>query len=90
MVRDEVANYLEKTFLFNFDADITDSTDLFKAGIIDSHGYIQMMQFIQDAFHVEFSREELLSNVITSLSGIVASVEAKLTAARRHASRQRD
>jgi D-alanine--poly(phosphoribitol) ligase subunit 2 len=79
MVKSEVAKYLESKFLFQFDDDITESTDLFKAGIIDSYGYIQLMHFIQDKFRIKFSRDELLSNVLASLSGIVASVEVKLT-----------
>jgi len=78
MVKSQIVAYMERVFLVRFDADITDSTDLFKAGIIDSHGYIQLMQFIQRTFQVRFSRDELLSGVITSLSGIVGVVEAKL------------
>jgi len=78
MVKPELIKYLEETFLFQFDEDIDESTDLFKAGIIDSYGYIKMMQFIQARFEITFSKEELLSNVISSLSGIVASVEVKL------------
>jgi acyl carrier protein len=78
MIKSEIAEYMEKTFLFEFDADITESTDLFKAGVIDSYGYIRLMQFIQNAYQIRFSRDELLSSLITSLSGIVSVVQAKL------------
>lgn len=74
---------MERTFLFEFDEDVGDNTDLFKAGIIDSHGYIQLMRFIQDTFGVRFSRNELLSAVITSLSGMVAVVEEKIALGER-------
>jgi len=82
MVRPEVIRYMEKAFLFKFDSEVTETSDLFKAGIIDSYGYIKLMQYIQTTFQIQFSKEELLSNVVTSLSGIVASVEAKLDRAR--------
>ena len=78
MVKTAIVEYMEKTFLFEFDVEITDSTDLFKEGIMDSFGYMQLMKFLQDTFRIKFSKEEMLSNVITSLSGIVAAVEAKL------------
>jgi D-alanine--poly(phosphoribitol) ligase subunit 2 len=78
MIKGIVVDYLEEALLFQFDADVTEATDLFKAGIMDSYGYLQLMQFIQGTFEIELSRAELLSNVTTSLSGIVALVEAKL------------
>lgn len=78
MIRARVVDYMEQTFLFQFDNDVTEVTDLFKAGIMDSYGYIQLMRFIQTTFGITFSKEELLSNVVTSLSGIVAAVESKL------------
>jgi len=78
MIRARVVSYMEETFLFQFDNDVTETTDLFKAGIMDSFGYIQLMRFIQTTFGITFSKEELLSNVVTTLSGIVATVESKL------------
>lgn len=78
MIRARVVDYMEQTFLFQFDNDVTDATDLFKAGIMDSYGYIQLMRFIQTTFGISFSKEELLSNVVTPLSGIVAAIESKL------------
>jgi D-alanine--poly(phosphoribitol) ligase subunit 2 len=80
MIRSHIVSYMESAFLFRFDTEVTDATDLFKAGIMDSYGYMQLMRFIQSAFGVKFSREELLSNVITSLAGIVTAVEARMAA----------
>jgi acyl carrier protein len=83
MVKSEVVQYMEKAFLFTFDEEISESTDLFKAGIMDSFGYMQLMSFLQETFRITFSRSELLSNVLTTLSAIVATVEAKLDQAQR-------
>jgi D-alanine--poly(phosphoribitol) ligase subunit 2 len=77
-IKSTLMSHMEESFLFRFDEQITESTDLFKVGIIDSHGYIRLMHYIQGTFDVKFSRSELLSNVITSVAGIVAVVEAKL------------
>jgi D-alanine--poly(phosphoribitol) ligase subunit 2 len=78
MVRPIVTDYMQKAFLFEFDDHITDSTDLFQAGVMDSYGYLELMQFIQSTFEIELSRDELLSNVTTSLAGIVGLVESRL------------
>ncbi|WP_394849108.1 phosphopantetheine-binding protein [Pendulispora brunnea] len=80
MIKAAISEYMEQNFLFKFDDEITESTDLFKAGIMDSFGYVQLMQFLQENFDIKFSKQELLSDVISSLSGIVEAVEAKLEA----------
>ncbi|WP_437836508.1 acyl carrier protein [Sorangium sp. So ce1153] len=69
---------MQRTFLFTFNEEIDESTDLFKAGIMDSFGYMQLIDFLQKNFQITFSNGELLSNVLATLSAIVATVEAKL------------
>jgi acyl carrier protein len=88
MVKSALAQYMQQVFLFEFDEEITESTDLFKAGIIDSHGYIQLMLFIQDTFRIKLSRDELLSGVISSLRALANLVEAKLEYERRGVDRR--
>jgi acyl carrier protein len=83
MIKSEIASYMERTFLFQFDDEINESTDLFKSGVMDSHGYIQLMRFLESAFHIKFTRDELLSAVITSLTGLVTVVEAKVAAEKK-------
>ncbi|XXY19525.1 phosphopantetheine-binding protein [Sorangium sp. So ce216] len=69
---------MQKAFLFTFNEEIDESTDLFKAGIMDSFGYMQLIDFLQKTFEITFSTSELLSSVLSSLSAIVETVEAKL------------
>ncbi|XXT21471.1 phosphopantetheine-binding protein [Sorangium sp. So ce429] len=69
---------MQKAFLFTFNEEIDESTDLFKAGIMDSFGYMQLIDFLQKTFEITFSTSELLSNVLSSLSAIVETVEVKL------------
>jgi len=78
MIKQNLIAFIEENFLFEFDRDITDGTDLFKAGILDSFGYLQLINFISKTYEIEFSKEEILSNVITSLSGLVGLVESRL------------
>jgi acyl carrier protein len=67
---DELKRYMEERFLFTFDETITEDTDLFKAGILDSFGYIELMSHIEEAYGVKFGEEDLLNGVMVSFSGI--------------------
>jgi D-alanine--poly(phosphoribitol) ligase subunit 2 len=78
MVRSEVIELMQEMFLFQLDEEVNEHADLFKAGIMDSYGYLRLMRGIQDKYGIAFTREELLSNIITSVSGLVEAVEAKL------------
>jgi acyl carrier protein len=78
MITDELKRYMEDRFLFTFDEEITEDTDLFKAGILDSYGYIELMAHIEETYGVKFTEEELLSNVMVSLSSITGFVTSHL------------
>jgi D-alanine--poly(phosphoribitol) ligase subunit 2 len=67
----ELKQYMEEQFMFEFDSEITEDSDLFKAGVLDSFGYISLMAHIEREYGVKFGEEALLGNVSASLSGIV-------------------
>ncbi|GAA2564074.1 hypothetical protein GCM10010435_40340 [Winogradskya consettensis] len=75
-----IGKYLEDTFLFDFDDTITADTDLFKAGVIDSFGYVRMMKFLEQQFGVEISAEDILTNILVSLTSIDEFVATKIAA----------
>ena len=74
---EHVRSFLEQNFLFEFGDDITGDTDLFKAGIMDSFGYVQLVNFLKTDFHIEFTDEEILTNIMVSYDSIMAFVRAK-------------
>jgi len=76
-MREELQRYLEETFLFEFGDEIGAEDDLFRLGIIDSFGYLQMLRHLEKQYGITFSEEELLSNVLVSFEGILDCVTAK-------------
>ncbi|MEU5541471.1 acyl carrier protein [Streptomyces sioyaensis] len=74
-MKQELKKHMEERFMFEFDSDITEDTDLFKAGILDSFGYISLMTHIEEEYGVPLG-DEILGNVAVSVSGIVAFVDA--------------
>ncbi|WP_030019160.1 acyl carrier protein [Streptomyces monomycini] len=76
----KIQQFIEERFLVEFGGEVTAETDLFKAGVIDSFGYIQLMSFIEDEFELRISDDDLLANVFVSLADLdafVASVAEK-------------
>jgi len=77
-MEEKIRRFIEETFMFEFGEEITTETDLFKAGVIDSFGYMQLMQFLDSEFGVRFADEELLSNILVSYDNLIASVRARM------------
>lgn len=76
----KLTDYLEESFMFEFSDEITQQSDLFKAGIIDSYGYIKLIKYLQTEFGVTFSEEEILDNIFVSLQSLAECLERKLAA----------
>ncbi|WP_327320188.1 acyl carrier protein [Streptomyces sp. NBC_01235] len=81
MLRTEkIRQYMEERFLVDFGEDVTADTDLFKAGVMDSFGYLQLMDYLETEFGVKIASDEILSNVFVSLATIDAFVAHKMGA----------
>ncbi|MCE4946605.1 MULTISPECIES: acyl carrier protein [Streptomyces] len=68
--REKIRDYMEDRFLVEFGEDVTPDTDLFKAGVMDSFGYLQLMDFLESEFGVKISSDEILGNIFVSLATI--------------------
>lgn len=66
----EIRSFLEGHLLIDFGDEVGREDDLFRLGVIDSYGYIEVLRFIERTFGVGFSDEELLLNIETSLAGL--------------------
>ena len=76
-MNDKIREFVEQRFLIEFDASFPEDTDLFKEGVMDSFGYVQLCRFLEKEFGFAFSEEDLTANVLVSLSRIRAFVDQK-------------
>ncbi|MFF2808188.1 acyl carrier protein [Streptomyces sp. NPDC058000] len=76
--REKIRDYMEDRFLVEFGEDVTPDTDLFKAGVMDSFGYLQLMDFLEAEFGMKISSDEILGNVFVSLATIDDFVAEKI------------
>lgn len=76
-MNDKIREYIEQRFLIEFDESFLEDTDLFKEGVMDSFGYVQLCRFLEKEFNFRFSEEEMTGNVLTSLTRIREYVARK-------------
>ncbi len=76
----KIKHYLETNSLAEFDAAVTENSDLFKEGFIDSFGYIELVKFLEKEFKIRFTDEELVSNQLNTLKNITGMVQSKIDA----------
>lgn len=70
--------YVETTFLVDLDGgELSTSSNLFAAGVIDSFGVVGIVTFLESELGVSFTDEELLSPDLASVEGMARMVEAK-------------
>jgi len=75
---DALAQFIEDKFLVSFsDGTLSYDSDLFENGVIDSFGVIEIVTFIQEQFGVELEPDDLMSDLLASVSGLAALVQQK-------------
>jgi D-alanine--poly(phosphoribitol) ligase subunit 2 len=76
-MREIIQSFLSNQLLVDFTGDVNEESDLFELGLIDSYAYIELIRFLEAKFRLQFSSQEILTDVRVSLSGIVALVASK-------------
>ncbi|MEE1769450.1 phosphopantetheine-binding protein [Streptomyces sp. JV185] len=76
--KQHIQRLIEDQFLVEFDEELTAETDLFKTGVMDSFGYIQLLTALERDFSLQLKDEEFLRNIFSSLEAIDAFVANKL------------
>jgi len=74
---EKIVRFIEEQFLIEFGAEVTPQSDLFKDGIIDSYGYIQLMAFLEEEFSLDIEAEEFLMDVPATLDALDSFVARK-------------
>ena len=76
-IEETIKQYLMENCLVDFDDHITRDTNLFKLGLMDSFGYLELVGFLEREFDIKITDNELTSSALTSLSSMVDSVTKK-------------
>lgn len=79
-IESTVKKYLASNSLTEFGGKVTENTDLFEEGFIDSFGYIELVKFLEKEFQIRFTDDELVSNQLNTLNNITNMVQSKVNA----------
>lgn len=82
---DKIRAFIEEQFLIEYDETFPEDTNLFKEGVMDSFGYVQLCRFLEQEYGFRFTEAEMTGNVLVSLTQIRDFVARKTTAAPRAA-----
>ncbi|TYC75460.1 acyl carrier protein [Stappia sp. BW2] len=74
----KIRDFIEEQFLIEFDESFPETSDLFKEGVMDSFGYIQLVRFLEQEFGIKFSEREMTGGVMVSLTQIEQTVAQKV------------
>ncbi|WP_346900179.1 acyl carrier protein [uncultured Roseibium sp.] len=75
----KIRDFIEEQFLIEFDDTFPETSDLFKEGVMDSFGYIQLVRFLEEEFGIKFTEQEMTSGVMVSLTQIEKAVAQKVS-----------
>lgn len=74
----KIRDFIEEQFLIEFDETFPENSDLFKEGVMDSFGYIQLIRFLEKEFDIKFTEQEMTEGVMVSLTQIEQVIAPKI------------
>ncbi|GMQ63941.1 hypothetical protein [Vallitalea maricola] len=72
-----VIEFFEERYFVSFGEDFEEDTDLFKAGIIESKGYISIINFLRNDLDIDMTDEDIFLNVFATVADIVKFIKEK-------------
>ena len=79
-MEDKIKAFLGEKLLVKFESGVTESTNLFEIGMIDSFGYMELVKFLESEFSLRFTPDELVSDAFVSVANMKRIVQAKSNA----------
>jgi acyl carrier protein len=74
---EQVREFIVKNFLFGDSGKIENSTSLLNAGIIDSTGILEIVQFLEETYKIIVNDDELLPENLDSVDAIAGYLKKK-------------
>lgn len=76
-VAEALKEYLSTELLIDFSEEITENSDLFEEGLVDSFGFVELIGFIERQFSLKFTAEELMNYDFRTLASIENTILEK-------------
>ena len=74
----DVRNFVVANFLLGQTGTLTDDASFLEEGIIDSTGILELVSYLEEAYGIEITEEELVPENLDSINRIAVYLERKL------------
>jgi acyl carrier protein len=74
----KIRNFIVENFLFGDDKGLENDTSFLEEGIIDSVGILELVEFIDNEFHITIADDELLPENLDSIKNISKFIGTKI------------
>ena len=75
----EIHEFIVENFLFGDEKDLTDSTDFYNGGIVDSTGVLEIMCFIEETYDIVIPDDDVILDNFSSVNSVSNYLEKHLT-----------
>lgn len=79
-IKQAVRHYVEQNFLVGSDTRIGDADSLLQMQVVDSTGFLELVNFIESSFGVKVGDDEMVPENLETIDNIDAFVRRKLAA----------
>jgi acyl carrier protein len=78
VVREELREFIKENFLYTRpDMELRDDDDLMQLGIIDSLGFVELVEEVQDRYGIQVQDIEITEENFSSVSALVRYLDQK-------------
>ena len=76
-MRERIKGYIIDNFLFGDEENLEDQTSFLDAGIVDSTGILELVDFLDNEFKIKISDDEILPENLDSINNIINFLDKK-------------
>ena len=75
--RTKIKSYIIENFLFGDEEGFEENTSFLDAGIVDSTGILELVDFLDDEFNIKIADDEILPENLDSINNIINFLDKK-------------
>jgi len=76
---EQVKEFIVENFLFGDGNELTDESDFFDEGIVDSTGVLEILCFLEETFEIKIDDEEVTQKNFSTINNVNSYLKRKLS-----------
>lgn len=79
ILKEKIKNYIVDNFLFGEEEGLDNQTSFLDAGIVDSTGILELVDFLDYEFEIKILDEEIIPENLDSINNVIFFLERKIS-----------